>query len=100
MAADVIGWYSLFITVKIHRATLESYDFDDEEPDRYDKNGLAKIALIAVSRSREAFAFIYNQLHIQEDEILKFLADLSRIQKLLNKAFLEAMNFKRPGFDD
>ncbi len=99
-ALDVVNWYSLFITVKIHRATLKPYSFDDEKTDNYDKNGSAKIALIAVSRSLEAFSFLYNHLPEAEDEILGFLSDLSRIQKLLRKAFPDAMNFIRPGFDD
>ena len=99
-AVEVIHWYSLFIAVKIHRATLESFDFDDEETDRYDKNGSAKIALIAISRSLEAFAFLYNHLHELEDEVLGFLADLSKIQRMMKKNFPEAMKFKRPGFDE
>ncbi len=99
-AIEVIRWYSLFISVKIHRATLTPYDFDDEELDAYDKNGSAKIALIAISRSLEAFSFLYQHIPEQEDEILQYLAELSRIQRLLNKAFPVAMNFKRPGFDD
>lgn len=99
-AIDVVQWYSLFISVKIHRATLKPYDFDDEETDRYDNNGSAKIALIAISRSLEAFAFLYNHLHELEDEVLSFLADLSKIQRLMKKKFPDAMNFKRPGFDD
>jgi len=99
-AIDVIRWNSLFIAVKIHRAHLTPYDFDDEETDRYDKNGSAKIALIAINRSLEAFSFLYQHLGELEDEILEFLADLSRIQKLMNKAFANAMEFKRPGFDD
>jgi len=99
-ALDVVSWYSLFITVKIHRATLTPYSFDDEETDNYDKNGSAKIAMIAVSRTLEAFAFLYNHLPEMEDDILKFLADLSRIKRLLQKKFPKAMSFKRPGFDD
>ncbi len=99
-AIEVIRWYSLFIAVKIHRATLPALGFDNDEIDLYDKNGSAKIALIGVSRSLEAFALLYNQLPEQEDEILGFLADLSRIQKLLKKAFPQALDFKRPGFDD
>ena len=99
-AIDVIHWYSLFIAVKIHRATLKPHDFDDEETDRYDKNGSAKIAMIAISRSLEAFAFLYNHLPELEDEVLEFLADLSKIQRLMNHKFPDAMNFKRPGFDE
>jgi drug/metabolite transporter superfamily protein YnfA len=99
-AIQVVRWYSLFIAVKIHRATLPSLDIDDEAADRYDRNGSAKIALIGVSRSLAAFSFLYNQMTEQEDEILGFLADLSRIQRQLKRAFPNAMNFKRPGFDD
>jgi len=99
-AIDVIHWYSLFIAVKIHRATLTPYAFDDEETDRYDNNGSAKIAMIAISRSLEAFAFLYNHLHELEDEVLGFLADLSKVQRMMKKKFPDAMNFKRPGFDD
>jgi len=99
-AIDVIQWYSLFISVKIHRSTLKPYDFDDEETDRYDHNGSAKIALIAISRSLEAFAFLYNHLHELEDEVLGFLSDLSKIQRMMKRKFPDAMNFKRPGFDD
>jgi len=99
-AIDVIRWYSLFIAVKIHRAHLTPYDFDDKETDRYDKNGSAKIALIGITRSLEAFLFLYNHLHELEDEILGYLADLSHIQKLMLKTFPKAMEFKRPGFDD
>jgi drug/metabolite transporter superfamily protein YnfA len=99
-AIDVIRWYSLFIAVKIHRAHLTPYDFDDKETDRYDKNGSAKIALIGINRSLEAFSFLYNHMHEQEDEILGYLADLSHIQKLMLKTFPKAMEFKRPGFDD
>jgi len=99
-AIDVIHWYSLFIAVKIHRATLKPHDFDDEETDRYDKNGSAKIAMIAISRSLEAFAFLYNHLPELEDEVLEYLADLSKIKRLMNQKFPDAMNFKRPGFDE
>ncbi|MDO9255838.1 MAG: hypothetical protein Q7U54_10030 [Bacteroidales bacterium] len=99
-AIEVIQWYSLFISVKIHRATLTPYAFDDEETDRYDNNGSAKIAMIAISRSLEAFAFLYNHLHELEDDVLGFLADLSKVQRMMKRKFPDAMNFKRPGFDD
>jgi len=36
----------------------------------------------------------------QEDEILKFLAQLSQIKKQMLDTFPTAMEFKRPGFDD
>lgn len=99
-AVEVIRWYSLFISVKIHRAHLPPLDVEDEEIEIYDKTGSAKIALIGISRSLEAFAVLYNYFPELEDDILGFLADLSRIQKMMKLAFPDAMNFKRPGFDD
>lgn len=99
-AVEVIEWYSFFIAAKIHRATLAPIYRHDDAPEADDKNGSAKIALIALNRSLEALAFLYNCLPEQEDEILGFMAGLSQIRKLLTKAFPHAMLFKRPGFDD
>ena len=99
-AVEVIRWYSLFISIKIHRAHLPPLDVDDEEIERYDKNGSARIAMIGISRSIEAFSVLYNYFPELEDDILNFLADLTRIEKIMKKSFPDAMNFIRPGFDD
>jgi len=97
-AVEIIQWYSLFIAAKIHRAFF-STQFD-EESETNDINGSAKIALIAVGHSLEAFGFLYLQMKEKEDDLLRFMATLSKIRNQVLAAFPQAMEFKRPGFDD
>jgi len=94
-AYEVINWYSMFISVKIQRAM--NVLFDDGE--NYDNLGSAKIAIIAVDRSSEAFGYLYNKMPDNEDEILNFLVSLSQIKKLLLKRWPKTMEFIRVGFD-
>ncbi len=99
-AIEVIQWYGYFIGVKIHRALL-SFELDNEMvEDNFDRLGSAKIALIAIQRSIEAFTLLYNALPMEEPDILGFLSDLSKIKKGLEIQFPEAWQFARPGFDD
>lgn len=103
-ALDVINWYELFIPVKIRRAAdgLFKDDMldDDLEFQKQDSDGSAKIAIIAINRSIEAFTVLYHQFPKHEDEILDFLKQLSSIKKKMLITFPDAMSFKRPGFDD
>ncbi len=102
-AVEVVQWYSFFISAKIHRAFLK-HEWDDEDEDdeyyMYDKNGSAKIALIAIDRSIAALGYILEKMPQYEDDLLHFLAILSKIKKDVLAAFPKAMEFKRPGFDD
>lgn len=66
----------------------------------YDRKGSAKIAIIAITRTIEAFTFLHLHLHEKEDQLLDFLNHLSKIKKGLLTAFPDVMEFKRPGFDD
>jgi hypothetical protein len=103
-ALEVVQWYCFYIAAKVHRSQFELEerlkDEADDDDALADNRGSAKIALIAVNRSIEALAVLYPELKEHEDEILKFLQQLSRIKKLLLVAFPTAMEFKRPGFDD
>jgi len=103
-AIEVIEWYGFFISAKIHRAFLD-FGIDTEDEDMNDgfindQLGSAKIAIIAIDRSIAAWGFALNKLPQYEDDILRFLADLSRIKRELLAAFPKAMEFRRPGFDD
>jgi len=98
-AVEVLNWYCYFIGAKIHRALL-SFDADEDETDSYDKNGSAKIALIAINRSIEAMTVLYNEIPELEDDILRFLVSLSDLRKRMEAQFPTAMKFVRPGFDD
>jgi len=98
-AIEAIQWYGHFIGAKIHRALL-SFESDNEADDEnYDNLGSAKIALIAIQRSIDAFALLYNNLPEEETDILNFLSDLTKMKKGLEIQFPTAWQFVRPGFD-
>ncbi len=101
---EIVQWYCFFIEAKLHRAfhdlNSRSDDFDDEFDITADKLGTAKVVVIAVNRSIEALTILFSIMIDQEDEILCFLSQLSKIKKLILETFPAAMEFKRPGFDD
>ncbi|MFV0592325.1 MAG: hypothetical protein ACK5M7_13135 [Draconibacterium sp.] len=103
-ALEVIQWYYFFIGAKVHRAHLDleerQKDTDDEYNIYSDNLGSAKIAIIAIERSMDALSVLYAGFSEKEDDILKFLVELSSIKKQLLKTFPGVMDFKRPGFDD
>jgi hypothetical protein len=103
-ALEVVQWYCFYISAKVHRSQfdLESRlqeESTDEDP-LWDNRGSAKIAIIAVNRSMEAFSVLYPELKEYEDDILKFLSQLAQIKKQLLAIFPTAMDFIRPGFDE
>jgi hypothetical protein len=119
-AIDVIRWYQYFVSAKLYRAVGQDEDDDDlalveEDPDQIDDaevrqavidardndaNGSAKIALIALDRSIEAWARVRHHLPRAGDEIIDFLVQLDRLRKGAEAAFPRARAFVRPGFDD
>ena len=103
-AWEVVQWYSVFISAKVHRAHFELderlADPEDEFDLMSDNLGSAKIALIAIDRSIVALLAMYSAMPENEDDYLKFLSKLSHIKKLMLETFPKAMDFKRPGFDD
>ncbi|NPD44964.1 MULTISPECIES: hypothetical protein [unclassified Lentimicrobium] len=98
-ALEIINWYSIFIGAKTHRA-FHNQDFDFDDPIQNDNNGSAKIALIAIDRSIEAFGVLLEQIPEKEDEILHFLILLSQIKNQLEAKFPKAWDFLRAGFDE
>ncbi|MDD3739791.1 MAG: hypothetical protein PHH30_00995 [Bacteroidales bacterium] len=101
-ALEVIQWYEFFIHVKIRRASDGLYDTeeDDNEFRKNDSDGTAKIAIIAINRSIEAFTVLYQRFPEHEDKILGFLKQLSSIKQKMLATFPDAMAFKRSGFDE
>ena len=97
-AIEVLRWFIHFIAVKFARAA--SPPWEDSPEGRYDRNGSAKIAMIAANRSMEALAVLLKMMPDQEDELLKALARLERIRNRALREYPEAMGFKRPGLDD
>ena len=97
-AFDVINWFEFFIGVKTRRA-FQGYQSENEF-EKNDSDGSAKIALIAIDKSIEAYLVLYYQFPEYEDDILGLLKQLSKLKKHLLTAFPDAISFIRPGFDE
>lgn len=100
---SVITWYETFISAKIMRAISGKASDDDwakENGFPNDYDGSAKIAIISLDRSMQAWSNLYERMPNEEDHILNMLARLEKMKKLMLREFPEAMAFKRPGFDD
>ena len=95
----VICWYLFFIEVKFSRALSGLLEKDEEDSIQSDVNGSAKIALIAVDRSREAWTHLFTLIP-DEDSVLPILASLIKIDNTAREKFPNAIYFLRPGFDD
>lgn len=97
---SVICWYLFFIEVKFSRALSGIIDgWEDKDGIQTDYNGSAKIALLAVHRTREAWTQLYTLIP-DEDTVLPILASLSKIDAAAREKFPNAVKFLRPGFDD
>jgi hypothetical protein len=99
-ALSVIQWYQAFIHVKFIRSLTGKKMNDTLDGDLSDENGSAKVAILAVERSMQAWMELYDLLPEHEDYFLKTLSLLERIKKIALQEFPNAMAFKRPGFDD
>jgi hypothetical protein len=95
----VISWYVLFINMKFSRAFSARLDFNDDDDVQSDSNGSAKIAMIAVNRSKEAWTHLFELIR-EEDRIVPILSLLERINELASEKFPRALQFVRPGFDE
>lgn len=100
---DIIQWYLFFIDVKLQRALhgkIENEDWETANGFQKDSDGSAKISLIAMERSIGAWVRLYELMPSAEDTCLKALALLSQLKEKTISTFPDAMQFKRPGFDD
>jgi hypothetical protein len=103
----IIKWYETFIHVKLMRALsgkMNAVDYSfvemEESPYGSDSDGSAKIALLGIERSMNAWVKLFELLPQHEDEFLTVLGLLDKLKKLAIEEFPNAMNFKRPGFDE
>jgi hypothetical protein len=120
-AIEVIRWYQYFIAAKTHRAVmgLEDRSETDELPDAgifsdedlqdedvflrasaYDSDGSAKIALIAIDRSSNAWRAMLGWWPEKKESIGPMLLNLEKLRRGLEQTFPKARDFTRPGFDE
>ncbi len=100
---SIIQWYEHFIHVKVMRALLgkaEDDGWENENGFPHDFDGSAKIGMIAIDRSLQAWAALYKFFPHSEDEILNWLAALQKMKSIAQAEFPEAEKFIRPGFDE
>jgi hypothetical protein len=95
-AFEVINYYMILVSSKTYRAFLHSADDDLSD----DSRGSAKVALIIIDRSMASWVKVFDIIPELEDNVLQFLALLSKIKKEILCRFPNAMEFVRPGFDE
>jgi hypothetical protein len=120
-AIEVVRWYQFFIPSKIFRALIgferqtsagepvpdnvgqAAVSAEDEELMEISGNhsdGSAKIALIAIDRSLNAWRILQRSLPEKTDSILPMLVKLDRLRQATEAVFPRARDFIRPGFDE
>ena len=103
-AREVVQWYQYQIAVKTMRALSGRKEELDEDPEIVefpkDSDGSAKVALIGVDRSIAARRLMQLSLPERTASIVPLILQLERLRNRLEKAFPEARDFVRPGFDE
>ena len=103
-AREVVQWYQYQIAVKTMRALSGRKEELDEDPEIVefpkDSDGSAKVALIGVDRSIAAWRLMQLSLPERTASIVPLILQLERLRNRLDKAFPEARDFVRPGFDE
>jgi hypothetical protein len=109
-AFEVIRWYQFFIATKVFRALAGSEDDfrgvypddvrDEINPAQTDANGSAKIALIAIDRSLNAWRVIQSCVPAKQKSIVPLMALLENVRTDIERELPLARDFIRPGFDE
>ena len=103
-AREVVQWYQYQIAVKTMRALSGRKEELDEDPEIMefpkDSDGSAKVALIGIDRSIAAWRLMQLSLPQLAASIVPLILQLERLRNRLDRAFPEARDFVRPGFDE
>lgn len=99
---EVIRYYQYAITIKLSRAIKSR---DNEAKIRLDNiakdsDGSAKIALIEIDRSINAWSELLQYFEDEKKGIFKIINYLKQIREIAEKEFPNARSFIRPGFDE
>lgn len=100
-ALETIRWYQHLIGAKVFRA-MGSLEIDETlaEEVQSDANGSAKIALICLQRSADAWGFVARIFPEKKIEIAQLIQTIGYCRQTLETAFPLSGQFHRPGFDD
>lgn len=100
---EVINWYETLLPAKLMRAISGKADdggWAKENGFQSDFDGSAKIAIISIDRSMQAWLKLYERIPAEQDHILSMLALLEKMKKMTTAEFPGALTFVRPGFDE
>lgn len=102
-ALAVARWDQYLISAKLKRALrgLDEYlhgESDWEDPIQNDWNGSAKLTLICIARSIDAWETLGEELG--DPEARAVAAQLRGLEQEVKRAFPDAARFIRPGFDE
>ena len=100
---DVIAYYLFQICVKMMRAYSGRQKDDkwfEENDFPKDSDGSAKVALIGIDNSMNAWSRMLFHFQEEDKSILEVLAVLQKLLSLIEEDFPAARGFVRPGFDD
>ena len=99
-SVEVIRWHQHLIYVKLCRAfssQVEEEGMKARAPK--DSDGSAKVALLSVDFSIEAWSQLCGMFPVKSDSVLEILVRLDRLRRSILTKFPSARRFKRPGFD-
>jgi hypothetical protein len=102
-AMEVLRWYQHQIYVKLMRAVqgqMEERGEPFEDEFAKDSDGSAKVALIGMDRSIAAWGEVRSLFPLQGDLALRTMIHLEILRRKVEKAFPNARDFIRPGFDE
>jgi len=97
---DIIDWYRYLIISKLTVALHDKKHLHYEKGELITYNGYAKVALIGVEKSINAWQNMLEVLPDYEEITFKQLIHLKKIKEKIKETFPDAEKFKRPGFDD
>jgi hypothetical protein len=99
---ESIQWFQTMIPVKCRSALnyLNEKDFWDDYPvEERAYNGTAKVALLCIQNSINAWQGILFYFDEEEEFILSMLDQLIQMKNMIEEEFPDAYLFVRPGFD-
>ena len=101
-ALDVVNWYLDLIPAKMRRALNGFYLYAEssrETEGRDDYNGSAKVALLAIERTIEAWETLQHYCPELKQDITHMLVVLKQLLVEVERQFKDVRCFQRPGFD-
>ena len=101
-ALEVAAWDCFFIPVKLHRAlhgrdSFQRGEAPDDDPVQNDWNGTAKVVLISIARSIQAWDVLAEAT--ADPDASQVAESLRTLQQEVGLGFPNAWHFVRPGFD-